>query len=374
MRLLCSQAMPKKKIVEVAAARPNFMKIAPVHRALAGSDILDPVLVHAGQHYDPQMSDVFFRDLDLPEPDIHLTSGSGSHATQTAEVLQGLEPHLIEIQPAAVVVVGDVNATLASALCAVKLGVPVVHVEAGLRSWRRDMPEEINRVVTDSISDLLLAPSDDAVENLLREGHDRSHVHMVGNVMIDSLETVLPRARASTILQELGLEAGDYYVATLHRPTNVDDEEALDRLVDIFVAVAEVGRLVFPVHPRTMLLLRARSGYERLERAGVILCPPLGYIDFLGLLAASAAVLTDSGGIQEETTVLGVPCLTLREETERPVTVTDGTNHVVGTNRSDVLRVLAEAAVAAPAISRRPLLWDGHAGVRIGALIERAYG
>ncbi len=264
----------------------------------------------------------------------------------------------MSIRPAAVVVVGDVNSTLAAALCAAKLGIPVAHVEAGLRSFRRDMPEEINRVMTDSISDLLFAPSNDAVENLLREGHPLDRIHMVGNVMIDSLMAILPKARSSSILTQLGLEPRSYFVATLHRPSNVDDREDLDLLVDIFVAVARVKPLAFVIHPRTMGLLRSSTGYSRLQKAGAILCEPLGYVDFLALVASSAAVLTDSGGIQEETTVLGVTCITLRDETERPVTVIDGTNHVVGRDTDRILSILSEEG-AGPRRERRPPLWDG---------------
>ena len=319
------------------------------------------------------MSDVFFADLALGEPEIHLDAGSGTHAEQTARVLTGLEPHLSAIRPAAVVVVGDVNSTLAAALCAAKLGIPVAHVEAGLRSFRRDMPEEINRVMTDSISDRLFAPSDDAVDNLLREGHPHDRIHMVGNVMIDTLEVVLPKARSASILAELGLELQSYFVATLHRPSNVDGREDLDLLVDIFVAVSRISRLVFAVHPRTMSMLRTGTGYTRLQEAGVLLCEPMGYIDFLALVASSAAVLTDSGGIQEETTVLGVPCLTLRDETERPVTVTDGTNNVVGRDRNRILSILSEVSTGLRK-ERRPRLWDGHSAERIVKVLEDVYG
>ena len=367
------RAVPTRTIVEVAAARPNFMKVAPIHRVLSRSTNLEPILVHAGQHYDQAMSDIFFSDLEMGEPDIHLDAGSGTHAEQTARVLLGLEPHLIEIRPAAVVVVGDVNSTLAAALCAAKLDIPVAHVEAGLRSYRRDMPEEINRVMTDSISDLLFAPSDDAVGNLLAEGHPRERIHLVGNVMIDSLDHIIPRAIASPVVTELGLVKGSYYVATLHRPSNVDGFEELERMVDILVAVARVKPLVFVVHPRTLRLLGEGSGVDRLQQAGVMLREPMGYVDFLSLVASSAAALTDSGGIQEETTVLGVPCLTLRDETERPVTVTEGTNHVVGQDEAAVLNAL-EAADLEPRTPRRPRLWDGHSAERIATALEKAYG
>jgi UDP-N-acetylglucosamine 2-epimerase (non-hydrolysing) len=287
-------------------------------------------------------------------------------------VLTELEPHLVELKPAALVVVGDVNSTLGAALCAAKLGIPVVHVEAGLRSYRRDMPEEINRVVTDSISDLLLAPSDDAVNNLLREGHPSERIAMVGNVMIDSLELILPQARTSNILRDLQLDARSYFLATLHRPSNVDGERELDRMIDLLIDAAKILPVVFPVHPRTMSLLAAGPGLSRLESSRVLLIAPLGYIEFLALVDSSAAVLTDSGGIQEETTILGVPCLTLREETERPITVTLGTNHVVGHDRTRILAIL-ERVQGIPRQRVRPPLWDGHTAERIIPLLEAAY-
>jgi UDP-N-acetylglucosamine 2-epimerase (non-hydrolysing) len=363
----------KHRIVEVAAARPNFMKVAPIHRVLTESGRLEPILVHAGQHYDTSMSAVFFADLEMNEPDIRLDAGSGTHAEQTARVLTGLEPHLMAIRPAAVIVVGDVNSTLAAALCAAKLDIPVAHVEAGLRSYRRDMPEEINRVMTDAISDLLFAPSADAVENLVREGHAAERIHMVGNVMIDSLDRLRPRTANSPIVAELGLEPGSYSVATLHRPSNVDDAEDLSRLTDVFVAVARRMPLVFVAHPRTMRALTAGREAARLEDAGVVLREPMGYVDFLALIASSASVLTDSGGIQEETTILGVPCITLRDETERPITVTEGTNHVVGRDVDAVTNVLDAVAGRSPD-PRRPPLWDGRAAERIADILERAYG
>ena len=327
-------------ILEIAAARPNFMKIAPIHRAASRSERIDPILVHTGQHYDSEMSRVFFSDLSIEEPTIRLNVGSGTHAEQTAAVLVDLEPHLERIRPAAVLVVGDVNSTLAAALCAAKLNIPVVHVEAGLRSFNRAMPEEVNRVMTDAISELLFAPSDDAVENLIREGHPSERIHMVGNLMIDSLDSMLARSRSSDILEKLGLTPGAFFLVTLHRPANVDDLGQLQHLVQILVAVSRYKRVVFVVHPRTRATMEASDQLPALEKAGVRLLKPLGYVDFLALEAASAGVLTDSGGIQEETTVLGVPCLTLRSETERPVTVTHGTNHVVGQDLGAVLEVI----------------------------------
>lgn len=367
-----ARAVSGFRVIEVAAARPNFMKIAPLHRELALSDFVEPILVHAGQHYDPSMSDVFFADLGLPEPDIRLDIGSGSHAEQTARVLTRLEPYLISLKPAATVVVGDVNSTLAAALCAAKLNIPVVHVEAGLRSRNRAMPEEVNRVATDAIADLLLAPSEDAVKNLRREGHSDEDIKMVGNVMIDSLESIMPKIQSSIILNEQGLEPQGYLLVTLHRPSNVDDERRLVRLVDIFTEVGRWQTVVFVAHPRTRNLLDAAGVVRDLKEAGVRLLEPLGYIDFLALEASSAAVLTDSGGVQEETTVLGVPCLTLRDETERPITVTHGTNQVVGQDRELIMSALASLS-AAERVPRRPPLWDGRAAGRIARLIEGRY-
>ena len=362
--------VPTTTIVEVAAARPNFMKVAPIHRAAAHSSAIEPILVHAGQHYDAAMSAVFFSDLGLPEPDIHLAIGSGSHAEQTARVLTRLERHLVRLRPAAVLVVGDVNSTLAAALCAAKLRIPVVHVEAGLRSGDRQMPEEINRVMTDAISEVLFAPSQDAVENLLREGHPEERINMVGNVMIDSLEAILPKTEASSVLRALALEPRGFFLATLHRPSNVDRPKRLAHLVEVFESASQLLPLVFVVHPRTMEPLLSSGGYERLSRAGVRLVEPLGYLDFLALERASAAVLTDSGGLQEETTVLGVPCLTLRRETERPITVTDGTNQIVGDDRDAILKALTQIAEGGPASPRRPPLWDGRTAERIVDVLE----
>jgi UDP-N-acetylglucosamine 2-epimerase (non-hydrolysing) len=365
--------MHERQIVEVAGARPNFMKIAPIHRHLKRSDRLTPILVHAEQHYDQDMSDVFFRELGLDEPDIRLGVGSGTHAEQTARVLTALEPHLVAIRPVAVLVVGDVNTTLAGALCAAKLCLPVVHVEAGLRSHDRNMPEEINRVMTDSIADLLLAPSQDAVENLIHEGHPPERILMVGNVMIDSLDLTMAKIRESRIVTSLGLVPRSYLVATLHRPSNVDAADDLAAYVDMFLAASRIKPLVFVVHPRTMTQLRAGGHDARLAEQGIVLRTAMGYVDFLALIDSSAAVLTDSGGIQEETTVLGIPCLTLRDETERPVTVLEGTNRLVGRDTARVIEVLHELETKKERPSRPPL-WDGHASQRIAEALTSRYG
>ncbi|HEX8244858.1 MAG TPA: UDP-N-acetylglucosamine 2-epimerase (non-hydrolyzing), partial [Longimicrobium sp.] len=313
----------------VAAARPNFMKVAPVLAALrrAGAET---VLVHTGQHYDAQMSDAFFHDLALPAPDFHLGVGSGSHAVQTARVMEAFEPVLLETRPHWVVVVGDVNSTLACALAAVKLkeetGSRIAHVEAGLRSGDWRMPEEVNRVLTDRMSDLLLTPSRDALPNLLGEGIAAERVVFVGNVMIDTLFAQLPAARALDVPGRMGLARGGYAVVTLHRPSMVDDRRALAETLEALAAAAAEMPVVFPVHPRTRRNARAFGLSAQLGRLAVT--EPLGYREMLGLVDGAAAVLTDSGGLQEETTALGVPCVTLREQTERPVTLSHGTNRL----------------------------------------------
>jgi UDP-N-acetylglucosamine 2-epimerase (non-hydrolysing) len=353
-------------ILHIVGARPNFMKVAPVMRALEARGLRQRLL-HTGQHYDARMSDVFFADLRLPEPDVHLGVGSGTHAEQTARVMLAFERALAEgPRPVLVLVPGDVNSTLAAALVAVKLGLHVAHLEAGLRSFDRGMPEEHNRVLTDHLADLLLTPSADADENLLREGLPRERIARVGNVMIDTLLANLPAARGRRTADKLGI-SGPYAVVTLHRPSNVDDAQALARLVDALAQIAAALPVVFPVHPRT----RARLGEPRLARAATALrlCEPLGYLDFLSLASGARLVLTDSGGLQEETTALGVPCLTLRESTERPVTVAEGTNTLVGT---DPGRIVAEAwrvLAGQGKVGRRPELWDGRAAERVADAI-----
>jgi UDP-N-acetylglucosamine 2-epimerase (non-hydrolysing) len=346
------------RVVCVAAARPNFMKIKPVMDALErqGAEV---VLVHTGQHYDEAMNDVFFRDLGLRPPDRHLGTGSGSHAEQTGRVMIAFEPVVAELAPDAVVVVGDVNSTLACALVAAKAGAAVAHVEAGLRSRDWSMPEEVNRVVADRISDLLFAPSPDAVENLRREGYREDQIRLAGNVMIDTLYANLDRALASDVLHRHGLHAGEYGLVTLHRPANVDDPAMLAALLGALGEVAARLPLVMPVHPRTSARL-AEVGVPD----GLTLTPPAGYLDFIALEASARLVLTDSGGIQEETTALGVPCLTLRDTTERPITVTEGTNQLVGRDPEAIVAT-ALATLREPPAKRCPALWDGNAGDRI---------
>jgi UDP-N-acetylglucosamine 2-epimerase (non-hydrolysing) len=348
----------------VAGARPNYMKIAPIHRAMLETGGFDPVFVHTGQHYDWEMSEVFLRDLGLPPPDVELGVGSGSQAEQTARVMLRLEPVLVQHAPDVVVVVGDVNSTLGAALAAVKVGIPVAHVEAGLRSFDRTMPEEVNRVLTDVVSEVLFAPSPDGVANLAAEGIAASRVHLVGNVMIDSLEWLLPRAGESDVLDRLGFGPREYLVATLHRPSNVDGDASLTVVVDLLMAAAASLPVLFVVHPRTKKRLIEAGLSARVASDGVRLVEPLGYLDFLCLISRSAGVLTDSGGIQEETTVLGVPCLTLRERTERPITVTEGTNQVVGRDRDRVEEAVRRLGNGHAVRPRRPALWDGKAAER----------
>jgi len=353
------------KIVNIVGARPNLMKIAPLMAAYQKTDAIEPLLVHTGQHYDANMSDLFFRQLGIPEPDLNLEVGSGSHAVQTAEVMKAFEPVVLEHEPDAVLVVGDVNSTIACGLVAVKLGVKLVHVEAGLRSFDREMPEEINRVLTDSISDLLLCSEPSGVENLAREGIDGDRVHLVGNVMIDTLLQHRERAEASTVLRDLGLEEGGFAVLTLHRPSNVDDPAVLGPLLDVLEVVQRDMPVVFPAHPRTRAKLSGFGFDERIQAmTGLRITDPIGYLDFLKLLGSSRVVLTDSGGIQEETTILGVPCLTLRENTERPITVDVGTNRIVGQAPERILAAYREVRDGGVA-GETPPLWDGRAAERI---------
>jgi UDP-N-acetylglucosamine 2-epimerase (non-hydrolysing) len=355
------------KVINVVGARPNFMKVAPIVDAMKRREReFKPLLVHTGQHYDAAMSDAFFRDLDLPRPDIYLGVGSASHAAQTAAVMERFEPVVLQEKPDWVLVVGDVNSTLACALVCVKLGVKVAHVEAGLRSRDRTMPEEINRLLTDQIADLLFTPSADADENLRAEGIPPERIRLVGNVMIDSLYKQLERSRQSAIKDQLGLANKNYVVLTLHRPSNVDDPAAFGRIIEALEEISEQLSVIFPVHPRTRKTIAELGLDERVEKIKDLrLIDPLGYLDFLSLYSGARLVLTDSGGIQEETSVLGIPCLTLRENTERPITVTMGTNKVVGT---DPEKIIAAAFAAIKETAIQPVsipLWDGHTAGRI---------
>ena len=352
-------------ILHVVGARPNFPKAAPVLAALETVGI-PQLLIHTGQHYDDRMSDALFRDLNIPQPDINLGVGSGSHAEQTASTMVGIEEVLLERQPDLVVVYGDVNSTIAAALVAAKLHVPIAHVEAGLRSFDREMPEEVNRVLTDQISELLFTTSPEALDNLVREGISPERVHFVGNTMMDTLRIALPSLDPDRIKTSLGLP-DKYIVATLHRPSNVDDPESARQMTQILIEASERLPVVIPLHPR---------GRRQLETAGlgsnarVIGLDPLTYLDFMSMVQGSSTVITDSGGVQEETTYLGIPCLTLRTTTERPVTITHGTNRLV--SPTTVLLELDRALDGTPK-EREPVLppkWDGHAGPRIASAIQ----
>ncbi|MCK6546869.1 UDP-N-acetylglucosamine 2-epimerase (non-hydrolyzing) [Myxococcota bacterium] len=356
-------------IVTIVGARPNFMKAAPVHRAFEALGVRHEI-IHTGQHYDDAMSKVFFEDLGMPRPSVYLGVGSGSHAVQTANVMIGLEKVFLEKKPAIVNVVGDVNSTMAAAIVAAKLLIPVAHIEAGLRSRDWTMPEEVNRAVTDVVSDLLLTPSPDADANLRAEGRDPSRIVCVGNVMIDTLFMHLERARALDMPTKLLLEAGNYAVLTLHRPSNVDDPVVFARLIDALLDLQRSLPIVFPVHPRTRARLRELGLATKLERAhNITLLEPLGYLEFLSLTSRAKLVLTDSGGLQEETTALGIPCLTLRENTERPITVDEGTNTIVGTDAQKIRDEAAKVLRGEGKTGRTPALWDGKASERIAKAV-----
>ncbi|HVW84186.1 MAG TPA: UDP-N-acetylglucosamine 2-epimerase (non-hydrolyzing) [Bryobacteraceae bacterium] len=347
-------------LVVVAGARPNFMKVAPLLHALAGDPDFATILVHTGQHYDQNMSGQFFSDLGIPSPQYHLEAGSGTHAQQTAEIMKRLEPVLIQEQAAGIVVVGDVNSTTAGALVAAKLGMAVVHIEAGLRSFDRTMPEEINRMVTDAISDLFLVTEESGRTNLLREGKSADRIRMVGNLMIDSLRKNQERALKSDVRQRIGAPER-FGLVTLHRPANVDDPAQLAEILGALTEISDELPLYWAVHPRTRARIEAAGKSYAMGRIHML--EPLGYLDFLCMQANSAVVLTDSGGIQEETTVLGVPCLTLRDNTERPVTVDSGTNRLAGTRRETILSAWRDSREH-PKEGRIPPLWDGNAGLR----------
>lgn len=356
------------KVLNIVGARPNFMKIAPVMREMKRRETeFLPLLVHTGQHYDQAMSDSFFADLGIPLPDYHLEIGSHSHTVQTAKIMMAFEPVVIEEKPDWIVVVGDVNSTIACALVAAKLNVKIAHVEAGLRSRDRTMPEEINRILTDSISDLLLTPSTDGDENLRQEGIPENKIKFVGNVMIDSLFYNLEKAKNLKTRENLSLKEKEYAVLTLHRPSNVDDEKTFSGLLEALIYVSEKIPIVFPAHPRTRNNIEKFGFSERIEKSGVRLIEPLGYLNFMNLYSSARLVLTDSGGLQEETTALSIPCLTLRENTERPVTISHGTNRLVGTNPENIKQAAFEILEnsAESDDKKIPPLWDGQTAARI---------
>jgi len=355
-----------KRILNVVGARPNFMKIAPIHRLMLNSEKFQPRLVHTGQHYDAAMSKVFFDELGLPEPDAYLGVGSGSHAYQTAEVMKALEKIMLEERPDLVLVVGDVNSTLAASIVAAKLCIPIAHIEAGLRSGDRTMPEEINRILTDSIADFLFITEKSGVENLKREGIPGEKVFMVGNVMIDSLVMHLKKAQASIILEQLGVGERGYSLATIHRPANVDNPENLQKILTAFHEIQKSIKIIFPIHPRTRKMIQTFGFQNQVDQMqNLKLIDPVGYFDFVKLMEKSRFVLTDSGGIQEETTFLKIPCLTLRENTERPVTIEIGSNMLVGMNPAIIIQQGQQIIAGKWKNSQIPELWDGHAAERI---------
>jgi len=360
----------RASIALLAGARPNYMKIFPLWKEIQANraDRLRPVVIHTGQHYDPLMNDIFFKDFGMPQPDHFLGIGSGTHGAQTGRAMIALEELFLKERPDLLVVVGDVNSTAAGALVAVKMGIPVAHLEAGLRSGDRTMPEEINRLVTDAICDLLLTPSPDADENLLREGVAPEKIRFVGNIMIDSLVQLLPKAKESRILESLGVEENRYVAVTLHRPSNVDNPATLLKIMQELERVADSTPVVFPVHPRTKAVLASIE--SKIQNLKSKIVDPLGYLDFLRLQSAAALVITDSGGVQEETSFLGIPCLTLRPNTERPITITLGTNRLVDPAR-EPLADLSRRAIATP--RTRPVipLWDGRTAARTLDVLEK---
>ena len=368
-----------KTLVCVVGARPNFMKMAPIMRQLqAVKHLIKPYLVHTGQHYDQAMKDTFFRQLGIPEPDKDLGVGSGSHAVQTANIMLQFEPVLDEVKPFAVLVVGDVNSTIACGLVAVKKQIPLIHVEAGLRSYDREMPEEINRILTDQIADLLLTTERAAADNLHKEGITDDRIGFTGNVMIDSLLSNCKQAETvSDTLQKYGckrtVDEKNYALLTLHRPSNVDEIDTLKRLIAVIGDVAKKLPVIFPVHPRTQQKIAQAGLLGELPDDRVIMLPPVGYLEMLGLMQSAKLVLTDSGGLQEETTAFGVPCITLRENTERPITVTEGTNTIVGTDPVKIAQCVEDVLSTGGKTGRIPEYWDGRAAERIVAEIVRRY-
>jgi UDP-N-acetylglucosamine 2-epimerase (non-hydrolysing) len=362
------------KIVNVVGARPNFMKIAPIKRVMDKYTDINNILVHTGQHYDKNMSKLFFKDLELPEPDIYLGVGSGTHAQQTAKIMIEFEKVLESEKPDLIIVVGDVNSTAACSLVAAKMGIKIAHVEAGLRSFDRTMPEEINRIVTDSLADFLFVTEKSGMDNLKNEGVAESKVFFVGNVMIDSLIHFLHKAKTSNITSELHLDGEKYILVTLHRPSNVDIKENLESIIDTFSILEKDLKIVFPAHPRTKKMLAAFHLDKRIKKMeNLILLDPVGYLDFIHLMQSATLLLTDSGGIQEETTYLGIPCITMRENTERPVTIELGTNILVGSDNDQIVKETKKIINGKGKKGKVPKLWDGKAAERIVSILEKQF-
>lgn len=364
----------KIKIINVVGARPNFMKIAPLMKEYLKYDSIKPIIVHTGQHYDNNMSDLFFNQLQIPKPDISLGVGSHSHSKQTAKIMEKFEDVCLEVQPDAVLVVGDVNSTMACSLVASKMGIKIIHLEAGLRSYDRTMPEEINRLVTDALADILLTPSEDANQNLMKEGIPNTKIFFVGNIMIDTLYQFLPLAEKSLILENLKIQKNNYILVTLHRPSNVDKQDNLAKIFDAFDKIQREIKIIFPIHPRTRNKL-SEFGLNEFVKSlkNLILAEPIGYLDFQKLMINSKLVITDSGGIQEETTALKIPCITVRENTERPITVLEGSNEIVGLDMDKLLHLTHKALNDQWKDSKIPVFWDGKTSQRVLKILHNYF-
>jgi UDP-N-acetylglucosamine 2-epimerase (non-hydrolysing) len=363
------------RILNIVGARPNFMKIAPLMTAMLKSELIEPILIHTGQHYDEKMSKLFFEELEIPKPEVNLGVGSGSQAKQVAKIMEGFDDICEQYKPDAILVVGDVNSTMACSIVAAKLGIKIIHMEAGLRSYDRRMPEEINRIVTDSLADLLLTPSDDGTENLLKEGISPDKIKLVGNIMIDTLLHFLPKAEKSDVLDNLNIKPKEYVAVTLHRPSTVDDEDNLKSVLDTLSKIQEKIKIVFPIHPRTRKNIELFGLNKIIENSSnLILTEPLGYLDFQKLMSNSKFIITDSGGVQEETTALKIPCITVRENTERPVTIWEGTNEIVGFDMEKLLFFANKAISNDWKESRIPKYWDGKTAERVVDTIENYFG
>ncbi len=363
------------KIINVVGTRPNFMKIAPIIKAMDKESSIEHLLLHTGQHYDLKLSKNFFDELGIPHPDINLNIGSDTQTKQVARIMTAFEAVCDEHQPDMILVVGDVNSTMACSLVAAKKGIKIIHVEAGIRSNDRSMPEEINRLVTDSLADYLLPPSTDAVDNLLKEGHDTSKIHLVGNVMIDTLKMFEDKVNGSTILEKLNVSSNEYVALTLHRPSNVDDVSSFQKILNALKEIQKQITVVFPIHPRTQKMIKELGLDHTInEMENILIVEPMGYLDFGKLISNARFVLTDSGGIQEETTVYGVPCITLRENTERPVTVSQGTNELAGMNTEKIIKYAKQVLEGHWKSGKIPEYWDGKAAKRIVSYITKIEG